>query len=65
MTDAELIRNLGGPTVLAARLKFKKGGVQRVANWMTRGIPARVKLDHPDLFPHKSLRAKRKVKEAA
>lgn len=51
MTDRDLIMKHGGPAALAELLKFRKpGGVQRVQNWMTRGIPAKVKLDHPDLF---------------
>lgn len=56
MSDAELIKTLGGPTKLAARLKFdkEKGGVQRVQNWIKRGIPSKVKLEHPSLFLSKS-----------
>jgi hypothetical protein len=50
MTDAEIIRALGGPTEVAKRLGFAAGGVQRVHNWLQRGIPARIKLDHPALF---------------
>lgn len=51
MSDSELIEILGGPTRLAERLGYQKaGGVQRVQNWKARGIPARVKLDRPDLF---------------
>ena len=51
MSDSDLIDLLGGPARLAARLGFEKsGGVQRVHNWRIRGIPARVKLQHPDLF---------------
>lgn len=51
MTDAELITKLGGPTKLARRLGFpEKGGVQRVQNWMDRGIPAAVKVQWPHLF---------------
>lgn len=52
MTDKEIILNLGGPTEVAKLLKYdlKKGGAQRVQNWMTRGIPSKVKVDHPDLF---------------
>ncbi len=51
-TDSELIDTLGGPAKVAELLKFdkKRGGTQRVANWKTRGIPARVKLDFPDVF---------------
>jgi len=47
-TDKELIESLGGPAKLAARLKCS---VQRVQNWKERGIPPRVRLDHPDVFP--------------
>lgn len=51
MSDSELIEQLGGPSRLAERLGYEKsGGVQRVQNWKVRGIPARVKLEHPDLF---------------
>lgn len=50
-SDRQLIADLGGPTKVCERLGYpKQGGVQRVQNWMTRGIPARVKLDHPDVF---------------
>jgi len=50
-TDRELIEHLGGPAKVAELLKYdKNGGVQRVHNWMARGIPARVKLEHPDIF---------------
>lgn len=50
--DAKLIRDLGGPSVVAEKLSYDKraGGVQRVSNWMRRGIPAEVKLQRPDLF---------------
>ena len=49
--DRELIESLGGPAKVAELLKYPKhGGVQRVQNWMTRGIPAQVKLDHPAIF---------------
>lgn len=50
--DKELIESLGGPTRLAERLGFDKtkGGVQRVQNWMTRGIPPKEKLARPDIF---------------
>ena len=51
MTDAELIRNLGGATKVARLLNLDRAiGTQRVCNWMTRGIPAQVKLDFPHLF---------------
>lgn len=50
--DKELIEDFGGPTKLAVLLGYDKmrGGVQRVQNWMTRGIPARVKVDHRKIF---------------
>lgn len=51
MNDAELIESLGGPARVAELLHLDKdGGVQRVHNWKTRGIPAKVKLERPDLF---------------
>lgn len=50
--DRKVIMALGGPTEVARRLGLdtKTGGVQRVQNWMTRGIPAQVRLDNLDLF---------------
>lgn len=49
--DKKLIERLGGPAKVAELLAYPKhGGVQRVQNWMTRGIPAKVKLEHPALF---------------
>jgi hypothetical protein len=53
MDDAKLIEKLGGPAKVAALLRYGAGGVQRVHNWLTRGIPAKVKLERPDLFPVK------------
>jgi hypothetical protein len=51
MTDADLIDQLGGPAKVCELLRIPKaGGVQRVQNWKVRGIPARVKLERPDLF---------------
>lgn len=51
MNDAEIIKTLGGPTVLARRLGFKTpDGARRVHNWIARGIPAKVKLEHPSIF---------------
>jgi len=51
MNDAELIKSLGGPTKVAELLGYEKhGGAQRVQNWIDRGIPPRVKLDHPQIF---------------
>lgn len=50
--DAKLISELGGPARLADELGFDRraGGVQRVSNWLHRGIPPKVKLSRPDLF---------------
>mgnify|MGYP003509605250 FL=1 len=51
MTDAERIEALGGPAKVAEMLNYEKHrGVQRVTNWVTRGIPSRVKVEHPNLF---------------
>ena len=52
MEDSQLIERLGGPARVAELLGYDKrsGGVQRVHNWRSRGIPARVKLERPDLF---------------
>jgi len=47
-SDKDLIESLGGATKVAARLGCS---VQRVQNWKDRGIPAQVRLDHPDVFP--------------
>jgi hypothetical protein len=50
--DSALIVRLGGAAAVADMLGYDKakGGVQRVHNWMTRGIPPRVKVERPDLF---------------
>ena len=51
MNDTERITQLGGPTKVAELLNYEKsGGVQRVQNWLTRGIPSKVKVDHPEIF---------------
>lgn len=49
--DRKLIEGLGGPTKLAEILGYDKhGGVQRIQNWLSRGIPPKVKLQHPEIF---------------
>jgi hypothetical protein len=49
--DSELILKLGGPSKVAEMLKLRRpDGQRRVHNWLSRGIPAQVKVDHPDLF---------------
>jgi hypothetical protein len=52
MNDKQIIVSLGGPTRVAELLGLDKakGGAQRVHNWMIRGIPAKQKLAHPELF---------------
>ena len=51
MTDADLIKTHGGPAQLARLLGYDMpNGVQRVQNWLSRGIPAKVKLDRPEIF---------------
>jgi hypothetical protein len=50
--DKRIIEELGGPARVAQILGYNKhGGVQRVQNWTVRGIPAKVRLTRPDLFP--------------
>ena len=70
--DSQLIAELGGPARVAELLGFDKssGGVQRVQNWLTRGIPAEIKLAYPqhflrDLFPNTKLSKPRKQKATA
>ena len=49
--DAALIADLGGPAAVAKKLEWDKpGSVQRIQNWTVRGIPARVQLEHPEVF---------------
>jgi hypothetical protein len=51
MTDSEIISHHGGATKFARLLGLTKpGSVQRVFNWQRRGIPAEVKLQHPQIF---------------
>ena len=51
MEDGALIEALGGPAKVAELRGYEKhGGTQRVHNWITRGIPSKVKLERPDLF---------------
>lgn len=49
--DAARIERLGGAAQVADLLGYdKRGGTQRVHNWIERGIPPKVKLERPDLF---------------
>ena len=47
MSDKELIMKLGGVSVVSSYLGLS---YQCVFNWLSRGIPAQVKLDHRDIF---------------
>jgi len=49
---AEIIRRHGGPTKVAELLGIRDepGAIQRVWNWKYRGIPAEIRLRHPQLF---------------
>lgn len=48
--DREIIQSLGGPRKVAERLNMRPFGQQKVTNWLQRGIPAHVKVAHPELF---------------
>ena len=51
MNDKDLIDHLGGPASLAKLLGYRtESGTQRVHNWKARGIPAQVKMAHPELL---------------
>ncbi|WPE80221.1 hypothetical protein SB581_12185 [Acinetobacter baumannii] len=53
--DRRAIERLGGATKVAGLLGFK---VQRVQNWMDRGIPPKIKLEYPHLFLNPNIRSK-------
>lgn len=50
--DAALIHALGGPRKVCELLGYDKrtGGVQRINNWLMRGIPYKIKLEHAALW---------------
>ena len=50
--DRDRIKELGGPANVARLLNFdlRRGGIQRVQNWIARGIPSHIKVKHPDIF---------------
>lgn len=60
-SDKDLIDDLGGSTKVAALLGYS---VQRVENWKKRGIPAQVRLDHPNVFPLPSRVAEQSAPES-
>jgi hypothetical protein len=74
MTEAEIIIvQHGGPLALAKKMGItEKWLPQRVHYWKTRGIPAALKLAHPDLLLSEQflldalakLRARKKQEEA-
>jgi len=53
--DKEILLKLGGSTKVAELLGFKDK--QRVQNWMTRGIPAKVKLEYPHIFMNPNIQS--------
>ncbi len=72
--DADLIKRLGGPSKVAEILSIdKRGGAQRVQNWMVRGIPSHIKVNYPHIFmpelaqaqPHQAHPATQPVAQAA
>lgn len=66
MDDRTRIERLGGPAKVAELLGYEKdGGTQRVHNWLSRGIPAKVKLQRPDLFVRELKKARAPERAAA
>ena len=49
--DKKIIEKNGGATILAKKLNYQ---TQRVQNWTVRGIPAKEKLKHPEIFLNQS-----------
>lgn len=47
MTDKELIKKLGGVVAVSEYLGVS---YQCVFNWLTRGIPSKVKVDNKEVF---------------
>jgi hypothetical protein len=64
--DKELIEHLGGPTKVCELLRYDKsrGGVQRVQNWLTRGIPAQVKVAFPSIFMRDAIASDRSARKS-
>lgn len=58
--DKLIIQELGGPAKVAELLGYDnlRGGTQRVHNWMFRGIPAKVKLQHQEIFLKREIEKK-------
>jgi len=49
--DADLIRTLGGASKVARLLsEVEPVSVQSVHNWLSRGVPFRIKVLHPHIF---------------
>lgn len=58
--DKALIDALGGVHQVVALMSYEPSAanIQRVKNWLTRGIPSKVKVERPDLFLLKTKRVK-------
>lgn len=48
--DQQTIATMGGAAKVSRLLGYGPMGTQRVHNWMRRGIPAAVRVEHPHLF---------------
>lgn len=50
--DKALLDSLGGPGRVCEILGLEKspGSLSRVCNWMSRGIPSKIKVERPDIF---------------
>jgi hypothetical protein len=49
--DTEIIKYYGGSTKLARLLGFTtQNDIVKISQWKYRGIPARWKLKHPEIF---------------
>lgn len=48
--DERAIATMGGAAKVSRFLGYGPMGTQRVHNWMRRGIPAAVRVEHPHLF---------------
>ncbi len=66
MNDADTIRALGGPTAVARLLGLETpNGARRVHNWIKRGIPFRVKVEHKAVFDKTVRKPRAKAQQTA
>lgn len=64
--DSLLIDQLGGPAVVARALGYDtRGGVQRVHNWKSRGIPPLIRITRSDVFGPPAANDEQGVADAA